>query len=119
MSSRELVEDFLIRNAWHLVRPLDLGTTSHIFVIEKDNARQVLKIRMDGDARILKAEYRMLQYLNTTKMQQDVPKVGGGLPELEGFLMEELRYPFQSERNSQAWMLNLVQALRTRTQCLC
>lgn len=54
-----------------------------------------------------------MQYLNTTVMQQYVPRVGEWLQELDGFLMEYLRYPTQAERDATAWGPRLAQALQT------
>jgi hypothetical protein len=71
MSSRKVVADFLKREAWHLVRYIDLGTTAHVFVVEKDGEGHVLKTRRDGGLEpcAVSAEYRVLQYLNRTSMQ--------------------------------------------------
>ncbi len=115
MRSQEIVENFLNRNGWQLIKPIELGTTAHIFVVEKGNARQVLKILREGisEANTLKTEHRVLQVLNTTEMRQYVPGVGEWLQELNGFLMEYLRYPSQPERSSEAWIPNLAQALQT------
>jgi len=98
-----------------LVRYIDLGTTAHVFVVEKDEERYVLKTRRDGglDTRAVSAEYRVLQYLNSTPMQRYVPRVGKWLPDLEGFLMEYLRYPTRAEKEVTAWMPNLASALQT------
>jgi aminoglycoside phosphotransferase (APT) family kinase protein len=114
MSSRSVVADFLNRKAWHLVQYIDLGTTAHIFVVEKGGKRHVLKIRRDGnsDTCALRAEHQVLQYLNATVMQQYVPRVGEWLQELDGFLMEYLRYPTRAERDAKTWRPSLAQALQ-------
>lgn len=115
MSSRKVVTDFLKRESWHLVQYIDVGMTAHIFVVEKDNERYALKTRRgeDYDAPALLAEYRVLHYLNSTSMRPYVPGVGEWLPELDGFLMEYLRYPTRAERKVAAWMPNLARALQT------
>lgn len=114
MSSHKVVADFLKRKAWRLVQYIDLGTTADVFVIEKDDKQYILKIRRDGkhDACSLQAEHQVLQYLNTTPMRQYVPKVGEWLQEIDGFLMEHLRYPTLAEKEARAWKSNLAQALQ-------
>ena len=114
MSSRKEVADFLKQKSWHLVQYIDLGATAHVFVVEKDDKRNILKIRRGGknDACTLQAEYRVLQYLNTTPMRQYVPRVGEWLQELDGFMMEHLRYPTRAEKEAGAWRSNLARALQ-------
>lgn len=115
MSSRKAVTDFLKREAWRLVRYIDLGMTAHVFLVEKDGKRYVLKTRRDEgpDTCAVSAEYRVLQYFSGTPMQWYVPQVGKWLPDIEGFLMEYLRYPTEAEKNATAWMPNLARALQT------
>ncbi len=115
MNSRKVVADYLKRNAWHLVQYIDLGTTAHIFIIEKNGERYVLKTQRDGnsDTCALRAEHRVLQYLNTKPMQQYVPRVEAWLQELDGFLIEYLLYPTQAEKQTKEWVPNLACALQT------
>jgi aminoglycoside phosphotransferase (APT) family kinase protein len=115
MGPREAVAEFLKRKSWRLVQHIDLGTTAHVFVVERGNERCVLKIRRDEDAdtSVLLAEYRVLRYLTGTSMQRYIPRVGDWLPELDGFLIEYLRYPTRAERADQVWVPNLARALQT------
>ena len=73
-----------------------------------------MKIRRDEkpDTCTLKTEHRVLQYLNTTPMRQYVPGVGEWLREIDGFLMEHLRYPTRVEKEARAWRSNLARALQ-------
>jgi aminoglycoside phosphotransferase (APT) family kinase protein len=97
------------------VQYIDLGTTAHIFLVERDNERWVLKIQRERcrDLPVLQTEYRVLQYLNRTPIQQYVPRVGDWLPELDGFLMEYLRYPTRAEKEDAVWIPHLARALET------
>jgi aminoglycoside phosphotransferase (APT) family kinase protein len=115
MGSREAVATFLNRGSWRLVETVDLGTTARVFIIEGDDERYALKIRRDeeSDASALLAEYRVLRYLNGTPARRYVPRIGAWLPELDGFLMECLRYPTPAEIEEEAWMPGLARALRT------
>jgi thiamine kinase-like enzyme len=114
MNTPKNIANFLNRNGWHLVEQIDLGTTADIFIVEKDHQRQALKIRRDGatDSGTLRVEHQVLQYLNTTAMQQYVPGVGEWLEELDGFLMAYLRYPTQAEREATTWIPGLARALQ-------
>jgi aminoglycoside phosphotransferase (APT) family kinase protein len=115
MSSHQVVVEFLKRKSWHLVQYIDLGTTAHIFIVEKDNERCVLKTRRDkdSDTSAVPVEYRVLRYLNSTGMQRYVPRVGDWLSELDGFLMDYLRYPTPAEREKVVWVPDLARALET------
>jgi aminoglycoside phosphotransferase (APT) family kinase protein len=115
MNSHQVAEEYLRQKSWRLVQYIDLGTTAHIFVVEKDGKQYVLKTRRDknSNAPALLAEYRVLQYLSGTFMQRYVPQVGEWLPELDGFLIEYLRYPTRAEREEAVWVPNLARALQT------
>jgi aminoglycoside phosphotransferase (APT) family kinase protein len=115
MSQREAVATFLRRESWHLVESIDLGTTAHVLIVEREGERYALKTRRDehSHATVLHTEYRVLRYLGGTSARRYVPRVGSWLPELGGFLMERLRYPTAAEEEREGWMPSLARALQT------
>jgi aminoglycoside phosphotransferase (APT) family kinase protein len=107
--------DYLANRYWRPVEKIDLGTTADVYVVERDGTRRVVKVGRDGgaDGRALLTEYRVLAYLNQTPMRRYVPWVAGWLDEIDGFVMEYLRYPTRAERSRADWMPALARALRT------
>jgi aminoglycoside phosphotransferase (APT) family kinase protein len=116
MTRLEAVLRFCERRSWSLVEIIDLGTTACVYVVEtdKDSQRYALKTQRDSTHQdhAVRTEYRVLEYLNATPMQQVVPRIGDWLPELDGFLMDLLRYPTLAEMQAPAWALDLGRALR-------
>lgn len=95
MNSYEAISSFIEKKGWHLVQYIDLGTTADIFVIEKDDGKYALKTARGANLNVsrLRTEYLVLQHLNRTPMKKYVPRVGKWIQEVNGFLMEYLRYP--------------------------
>ena len=116
MSSPEAVVRFCEQQSWRLVETNDLGTTARVYVVETNRAgqRYALKTQRDPNRqdRAVRTEYRVLEYLNATPMRQAVPQVGDWLPELDGFLMDLLRYPTSAEVQAPSWAPDLGRALR-------
>lgn len=115
MGSFKTVSDFLDANTWQLIQYINLGTTAHIFVIERESKKRVLKTQRDRTTVTcsLRLEHKILQYLNETDMAQYVPTVGEWIHEVDGFLMEHLRYPIPAERKRCDLLHTLAVALRT------
>ena len=115
MGSFKTVSDFLDANTWQLIQYIDLGTTAHVFVIERESEKCVLKTQRGGATVTcsLRLEHVILQYLNETDMAQYVPAVGEWIHEVDGFLMEHLRYPTPAERETYDLLHTLAVALRT------
>ncbi len=91
-----------------------IGTTADVFVVEKENELYGLKVQRGGSpgGDALRTEHGVLQYLSTTAMRQHVPRVEEWLPELDGLLMEYLRYPTRAEKEARFWIPNLARALQ-------
>jgi aminoglycoside phosphotransferase (APT) family kinase protein len=107
---------FCEQQSWRLVETIDLGTTASVYVVEigRSGQRYALKTQRDLDPQdhAVRTEYRVLEYLNATPMRRAVPQVGDWLPELDGFLMELLRYPTPAEAQTLSWAPDLGRALR-------
>lgn len=114
MSLPKAVADFLNREVWQLVRTSSIGMTADVLILEKEDARCALKVLRDEKAGpgALKTEHQMLEFLNATPMEQYVPGVGEWLGEINGFLMECLRYPEPAEKETAAWRSDLARAIR-------
>ena len=114
MRSDKAVARFLERESWRLARTIDLGTTAVVKVVERDGEQAALKTRREeaSDGQALLVEYRVLRYLNSTTMRRYVPRVAEWLPELNGLLMEHLRYPTPAEKADAALLPELASALR-------
>lgn len=101
-------------NSYEIVKILDLGTTSHIYVLQKEQQQYIGKVpRIPGKTNLL-TEYRLLQYLNSTPLKGHVPVPVQWIPELGGFLMEyrELRYPTQAEREDRRFVAELARLVK-------
>ncbi len=112
---RQRVIELLTRRGWRLVEHVDLGTTAHVFVVDVQGSRTVLKVCRDVSSGTcpLRAEYRVLKYLSTTNMAPYVPQVGEWIEEVDGFRMEHLRCATRKERETQDTPLVLGTMLRT------
>ena len=101
-------------NSYEIVKTLDLGTTSLIYVLQKDQQQTIGKVpRIPGKTNLL-TEYRLLQYLDNSPLKGHVPAPIQWVPELGGFLMEyqELRYPTQAEREDRRFVAELARLVR-------
>jgi len=107
------INTFLKANNWKMIKYIDLGTTSHIFIIEKKRNKKILKVlRRDFmQSNSVKLEYNILKYLNTNKMSKYVPAIEDWIEEINGFFMEYLEYPSQPENINRIY--NLADALQT------
>ena len=96
-------------NSCKIVKSLDLGTTSLIYVLQKDQQQTIAKVSRNPGKTNLLTEYRLLQYLNDTPLRGHVPAPVQWVPELDGFLMEyrEMRYPSPGEREDQWFVADL------------
>jgi aminoglycoside phosphotransferase (APT) family kinase protein len=107
---------FCQQRSWTLIETIDPGTTACIYVVEIDKGGQRYALKTQRDASLqdhaVRTEYRVLEYLKATPMRQAVPRVGDWLPELDGFLMDLLRYPTPAEVQALAWAPDLGRVLR-------
>ena len=101
-------------NSYEIVETLDLGTSSHIFILQKDNQQIIGKVPRIPDKMNLRPEYQLLEYLHNSHLKGHVPTPIKWVPELGGFLMEyrELRYPTQMEREDRRYVAELARLVR-------
>lgn len=94
----QTIRDMIKKRGWRILSYCDMGTTSHIFVIDIKKRKYIIKIPRKFNELILKMEYNVLKYLNMTEMKRYIPHVYYEIPEFEGFIMEFLensKYDFK------------------------
>lgn len=115
MTLSEVVLRFCKQRSWILTETIDLGTAARVYVVETNTngQRYALKTQRDPASQdhAVRTEYHVLEHLNSTPMRQVVPRVGDWLPEVDGFLMDLLRYPTPVESQAPTWALDLGHAL--------
>lgn len=90
-----------------MVRHIDLGTTSHVFIIEKKKTKYALKVAREEytQTNSLELEYSIMKYLSSNEMSYYLPAIEDWIEEINGFLMEYLEYPKQSNRSTMLYLL--------------
>ncbi|GAI02833.1 unnamed protein product, partial [marine sediment metagenome] len=106
MNNLTKILSFLSENGYRVLKHMGLGTTSHVFIIEKKKTKYALKIARDDhtQANSLELEYNIMKYLSTNEMSCYLPVIEDWIGEINGFLMEYLEYPKGSNRGTMLLM---------------
>ena len=113
MDSLARTLSFLNENGYQMRKHIDLGRTSHVFIVEKKKIEYALKVAREEyiQTNSLELEYGIMKYLSTNRMSYYLPVIEDWIEEINGFLMEYLEYPKDSNRSTM--LHSLANALRT------